>query len=292
MKRFIIGLCCILLSLFTNAQEKYSVNGESLVLKTEIEGNLDLLWNIIDGEYRYFLKYEDNSVIELKNTKSNGKFQFEYRDILRSIDSTNNEVINKIDFTLYELGLFVDSYNKTKDSNYISQIKEVNIQVRLEGFIGITNSPFVRNPENVANPQVGFSIELIDLQSFPRHALYFNGRHVFKNDDFNYSVTELALGYRFRIINTSSFSLYTDLTFGTLSFLNTTVFIEDDEQNLIEEKVDEIDFDAPLKFGIGADYRITPNSFITLGYSELFAIILENKGNFSTNISLGYKVNL
>jgi hypothetical protein len=51
-------------------------------------------------------------------------------------------------------------------------------------------------------------------------------------------------------------------------------------------------FDAPFIFGVGADIKVGNNSYITLIYGELFAILLDNQGNFSSDISLGYKFNL
>ena len=38
------------------AQNTYSLNGEELSLKTEVEGSITLLWNVIDEKYRYFIK--------------------------------------------------------------------------------------------------------------------------------------------------------------------------------------------------------------------------------------------
>ena len=45
-------------------------------LKTQIDGKIDLLWNIIDNQYRYFIRTEDGTITELKNTKNaDNKFQ-------------------------------------------------------------------------------------------------------------------------------------------------------------------------------------------------------------------------
>ncbi len=56
----------------TNAQDQYTVDGKQYSLFTEIEGPLTLLWNTVDGEYRYFSKKGD-VILELTNTKVDGK---------------------------------------------------------------------------------------------------------------------------------------------------------------------------------------------------------------------------
>ncbi|MCB0388348.1 MAG: hypothetical protein KDD23_06600, partial [Winogradskyella sp.] len=80
MKKLIFILCLSFSFVSLKAQETYTVNGETLELKTEVEGNLDLLWNIIDGQYRYFVRTEDGSIKELVNTKNpdTKKYQKEY----------------------------------------------------------------------------------------------------------------------------------------------------------------------------------------------------------------------
>jgi hypothetical protein len=155
-------------------------------------------------------------------------------------------------------------------------------------FGGITNSPFINNPNNTKSPQFGAELELLDGNRIKRHALFMQLRHVFETDDFKYSTTELALGYRFRVINARSFSLYGQSKFATLNFLKNTV----PGANDVPVDINETVVDIPLTFGIGADIRLTDSSYLTINYNELFAALVENNGNFSTNITLGYKFNL
>ena len=61
---------------------------------------------------------------------------------------------------------------------------------------------------------------------------------------------------------------------------------------LVTENISDTAFDAPFIFGIGADFKITDNSYIFIGYNQLFAAFLDNQGNFSTDITLGYKLSL
>ena len=65
-----------------------------------------------------------------------------------------------------------------------------------------------------------------------------------------------------------------------------------DGENLITDDDTNSDFDAPFSFGVGTDIKISKNGYITFMYNELFAAFVDNQGNFSTNISLGYKLNL
>lgn len=268
------------------AQETYTIQNETLQLKTEVEGQLDLLWNIINGKYRYFVRSADNDITELVNTRNeNRKYQEEYQTTLKNLTGVSAENIN---FTLTDIKIYLDNYNATQDPSYVSSVYNAKLQLLLEVFGGITNSPFINNPDNSMSPQFGTELELLDGNRIKRHALFMQLRHVFKSNDFEYSTTELALGYRFRFVNCHAFSLFAQSKFATLNFLKNTVPGPSDEPVDISETV----FDVPFTFGIGADIRLSEKSFMTVRYNELFAALLDNNGNFSTNITLGYKFNL
>ncbi len=64
------------------------------------------------------------------------------------------------------------------------------------------------------------------------------------------------------------------------------------DENDLEVNVNSTTFDTPFIFGIGADIKVGDNGFITIIYGEMFALLLNNQGNFSSDISLGYKFNL
>lgn len=99
------NVCLVFVFLFaatTIAQENYTVNGSTYSLKTEVEGPLTLLWNVIDNEYRYFAK-KDNAIIELRNTRVNGKYQEEYKQTLRELTADNSVVASKTNLTLVSL---------------------------------------------------------------------------------------------------------------------------------------------------------------------------------------------
>jgi hypothetical protein len=286
MKKMALVLCFFISVTSLIAQETYTVHGETLQLKTEVEGQLDLLWNVIDGHYRYFVRTTDNSITELVNTRDeNRHYQEEYKTTLQNLTDVNADNVN---LTLTDLKSFIDEYNLSQDPTYSSSIYNAKLQLLLGIFGGITNSPFINNPNNTKSPQFGAELELLDGNRIKRHALFMQLRHVFEADDFKYSTTELALGYRFRVINARSFSLYGQSKFATLNFLKNTV----PGANDVPVDINETVVDIPLTFGIGADIRLTDSSYLTINYNELFAALVENNGNFSTNITLGYKFNL
>lgn len=290
MKKIICILCFVFCISSLQAQESYTINGETLELKTEIEGRLDLLWNIIDSKYRYFVRTEDNAILELKNTKIDGKYQEEYKALLG--DLTNNYASTKrLNLTLFSLKEYIDKYNSSVDSSYESNAGRNKLQFRLGVFGGITNSPFIDNPDNETTPLFGAEFEVLDQNRVSRHAVFMQFKHVLEYDDIKYSTSELSLGYRFRVINKETFSLYANCKFATLNFASATVVREIDG-NLITEDVNETAFDVPFILGIGADINITKNSYITLGFNELYALFLDSPENFSKNFTLGFKFNL
>ncbi|WP_204344140.1 outer membrane beta-barrel protein [Psychroserpens algicola] len=290
MRKIVCLICFVLSFSFLEAQDTYIVNGEQLELKKEVDGKLDLFWNIIDGNYRYFVKSESSAIMELTNTKKDGKFQEEYKTLLNELTNATMST-KRLNLTLFSLKEFVDSYNSSVDSSYQSTVKRNKLMFRLGVFGGITNSPFVSNPDNLTTPFFGGELEVLDVNQISRHAAFLQVKHVLEQDELQYSTTELALGYRFRFINKAKFSLYGNVKFATLNFSNVTIATEDNG-TITTESFNDTSFDAPLIFGVGADIRVSENSFITLGYNELFALFLDNQGNFSTDFSIGYKFNL
>ncbi len=287
MKKIVFFLLVCFVFQLNYAQETYTVNGETLELKTEIDGKLDLLWNTINGEYRYFVRTEDGTITELKNSKdANNKFQEEYKTTLSSL--TNGLSTEKLKLTLYDLRNFIDAFNASSDSSYTSTSTESSVQFRLGFSGGITNNPFVGNPDNKSTPMIGAELEIFEANVLPRHSGFFQARHTFDSNDFPYSTTELSLGYRYRVINKESFSIYGQFKLATVNFSNVTFADEND----MEIDSSETSFDIPFIFGIGSDIKVGENSYITIIYGELFAILLDNQGNFSTDIAIGYKFNL
>lgn len=290
MKR-ILYLLGVLIS-FSNvcAQETYTINNETIMLKTEIEGELDLLWNIVSNQYRYFVRTTSGEILELKNTKDyNNKFQEEYKQVLKEL--TNNTIeTKKLNLTLVDLRQFLNTYNKSVDSSFVAEKFKKKLETRMVIFGGITNHPFVNNPENIKNTLVGGELEIFEATTIPRHSGYVQLRNTFESDDFKFRTTEISLGYRFRFIKTKPVNIFGNFTFATLSFTKSNLPNEDNP--LLTDDESSTSFDVPLMFGLGADIRIAEGHFITIGYNELFALLIENQGNFPVDLTIGYRFNL
>jgi hypothetical protein len=275
------------------AQKNYTVNGEIFQLKTEVDGKLDLLWNIIDNEYRYFLRTSDNTITELVNTRDNkDRYQEQYKTVLTNATSDSGMSADKVNLTLLGLITYIEDYNQSQDANFESTHLKSKAQLRLSVFGGITNSPFVNNPDNVKTPVFGAELEVSEGRELPRHSGFLQIRHVLDNkDEFLYSTTELSLGYRFRLVKSKRFNLFADVKAATVNFSKSTVPIAANGVVTVQE-VSDTAFDIPFIFGVGADIRVSECSFITLGYNQLFAAFLDNQGNFSSDVTLGYKLKL
>ncbi|AXT21148.1 hypothetical protein D7030_09130 [Flavobacteriaceae bacterium AU392] len=287
MKKHIILIVFAVFSIsFLSSQEYYTVNGKSLELKTEAKGTIDLLWNIIDRQYRYFVRKND-IITELTNTKGNTKkFKEEYKVVLQQLSSDQNLDISKVNFTLTSLRRFINKYNLATNTSYSAIRNDTKLKTQLLLFGGITNNVFVVNPSNVVTPFFGAEIELFTENRFSNHAAFFNVRHVFEQDDFDYSETQLALGYRYRFINTSKFNIYGNVNFLTYSYVDTTVQLE---ENMFTERLSDGNIDFPFIIGLGADIKLSSKSFITLAYNEIFALFEESSDNFPIDFAIGIK---
>jgi hypothetical protein len=285
MKKLLIMVCFLTISLSSYAQETYTINSETLELKTEVDGALDLLWNIINSEYRYFLKDADGNIQELKNTKNEeNKYQEEYKSVLKAFTDGDDLSVKEVNLTLFDLKTFLNAYNTTQNNEYAFEGR-AKLKSRLGVFGGLTNSPFITNNNNTTKPLFGLEFEIFEQHNLPRHALFFRLRHTFKNNEFRYEATQLGLGYRFRAINKDAFSLYADVKLVTYTssknYAVNSTFTTSSSGTQV-----------PFAFGLGADIRISEGSYITLAANELFALFVNNQGNFPVDIAIGYKFNL
>ena len=287
MKKLLL-FACLIFTFSAVAQKDYIVNGETLELKTEVDGTLDLLWTITNQQYRYFVQTEDGNIQELLNTKEGKNYREEYKTILSSLTGQSTKNVN---LTLPSLKSYIDTFNVSQDSNYQTQDEHIKLASRLGAFVGMSNSPFIDNPENSIVPYFGAELEFFSENKLPRHAGFFSLRHQLSNDDFDYSATQLAIGYRFRFINKERINIYGNIKAITYTFSEGTFVVEDNdgETYIIEDSGST--FKAPFIFGLGADFKLG-NGYLTLMYQEIFAIFLDLQGNFPVDFSLGYKFNL
>lgn len=267
----------------TFAQETtHNVNGSTYSLKTEVEGSLTLLWNIIDSEYRYFVKKE-NSIVELKNTRIDGTFQEEYKQTLEELTTNYPVDASKTNLTLVGLRNFVNLYNKKADPTF----KETNLNVALSTslgvFAGISNNNSTTNPENVFAPLLGIEFEVTDEELLKRHALVFQFRYSIETTDYDLTFSQIALNYRFKFIKTERVAVFAQAKLVTLTF---SKLAEDNAEGL--EELSKTSLNAPIGLGLGMDYKLG-NGFLTLGVNDLVSPGVDTNDELSMDLTLGYR---
>lgn len=286
MRKIVFSCLLLLSSIFVLAQQQYTVNGTTYQLKIAVEGHLDLLYNTINKEYRYFVRTNDGTITELTNTKGYDKhFQEEYKLQLANLTEDSNVSTSDLNFTLSDLEEFIKTYNTSLGDTYNDT--KATVKLRLGLFGGITNQPFVSNPNNTTVPFFGAELEGISSK-ISRHAGFFNITHALDHDDFQYTSTQLGLGYRYRFLNKTRFNLYGNLAVATYTFSKQTFMLIGAPSETVKESI----FQIPCSFGLGADIKVGSNGFITLAYNELFAVFTNNSSNFPINVAMGYKFSL
>ena len=288
----ILALFLILSVGTLQAQQQYTVDGQTYTLNTEVEGTLTLLWNTIDGEYRYFSK-KGSDIEELKNTKQNGDYQEEYKKVLEQQTSDAVVSTEKLNLTLPSLRSFFVEYNKLKDPNFSNVEESIDLQFRLGAFVGITNSVYTLNPTNEVQPIAGVDLELIDNVKLRRHSIVFRFKQTFESSKYKYSASQLSLNYRFKFIKTPKFDAFINCKFASLTFSQREIeyVIESNPPVLVTDNKSGSDFNAPVTFGLGADYKVG-NGYITFNYNDIVGLNVESNDEFPVDFTLGYKFNL
>lgn len=289
---FPICLAFFLFSNLASAQQQYTVAGENYMLNTEVEGELTLLWNIIDGEYRYFSKKE-NEIVELKNTHENGDYLEEYKATLQQQTTDAAMETGKLKLTLPDLREFFNDYNKQKDPNFSAEDKSVALLFRLGGFAGISNLVYTENPTNATVPQAGLELELTDAVILRRHALVFQFRQSFKSSEYEYSSSQFSMNYRFKFVKTPKLDVFINTKIVAFTHAKKEmVFIGPEPTDEPENRtVSGSNLEAPVAFGLGLDYALG-NGYLTFLYSDIVAVGVDNNGEFPMDFVLGYKFNL
>lgn len=279
------NVCLFFVFLFaatTIAQENYTVNGSAYSLKTEVEGPLTLLWNVIDNEYRYFAK-KGNDIVELKNTRVDGNYQEEYKQTLTELTVDYPVDASKTNLTLVGLRSYFNKYNKLADTNYVERNSSVDLETRLGAFGGISNNNSTTNPENVFAPLLGVEFEITDNVVLKRHAVVFQFRHSFEATDYDLTFSQFALNYRYKFIKNDQIAVFAQAKLFTLTF---SKLAEDNFNGL--ETLSNTSVNTPIGLGLGLDYKIG-NGFLTFGINDLVAPGLDANGEFSIDVTLGYK---
>ena len=292
MQRLKTLLFAVLLVFFSHsfAQKSYTVNGETLSLKTEVSGTIDLLWNTFNKQYRYFVQ-KDGQIYELTNTRVDRKFQDEYKATLAELTSGSGLSTDRVRLTLAGLRSFINDYNASVDPNYESNSETIALEMRLGGFAGVTNNRYTSNPQNSIAPLVGIEFEILDSKLLARHAIVFQFRQSFPTDDWDYTASQLSLNYRFKFINKETVSVFANARLATYTYSKTVIASTDPAQNSADLEISGGNTQAPILLGLGADIKLG-NGFLVLGYNDIVGLTIDDNGEFPVDFTVGYKFNL
>jgi len=287
----IFALFFFFFSATIQAQQEYTFDGQTYTLNTEVEGALTLLWNTVNGEYRYFSK-KGNEIVELKNTKQNGTYQEEFKGILKQQTSDAVVSTEKVKLTLPSLHAFFAAYNKKKDPNFNETEKSIDLQFRLGAFTGLSNSVYTLNPTNALQAVAGIDLELVDDVKLKRHSMVFRFKQTFESSDHKYSASQFSLNYRFKFVKTPKFDAFLNCKFASFTNTKREIIVPGGPTDGgVIESVSGSDFNAPVTFGIGADYKVG-NGYITFNYNDIVGLNVESNDEFPVDFTLGYKFNL
>jgi len=268
------------------SQNTYSVNGEELTLKTEVEGSITLLWNIIDGEYRYFIK-KGIEIKELTNTKTGKHYQEEYKQVLQEQTSGEDILEEKVKLTTKSLSDYFKDYNKRTDPNFNVEEKSIRLKTRLGAFVGVTNRVYSPNPDNKSMLSFGADFEIIDENKLKRHSLVLQFKQIFENTDYSYSSSQFSLNYRFKFIKKEKLDVFINTKIAGYTLENIPGLDDDDNPIVVSED----SFSALLNFGVGADYALG-NGYLTFLYGDIVSVFEGSNGEFPLDFTIGYKFNL
>ena len=292
MKHLLSYLLFAFLFIATNtyAQETYTVNGEQLELKTEVEGSITLLWNIIDGEYRYFIK-KGTTITELTNTKTDGHYQEEYHQVLQFNTSDEELSENKVKLTTQSLSNYFEDYNKLKDPTFVVKENNINLKTRLGAFVGITNAVYSDNVTNQTLPTLGLEFEIVENNKLKRHSIVFQFKQTFENSEYKYSASQISLNYRFKFIKKEKIDVFINTKIAAYTFESVPRLVDNEDTDEILVISSEDNFSALMSFGIGADYKLG-NGYLTFIYGDIVSIVEGSNGEFPIDFTIGYKFNL
>ncbi|SHI42388.1 hypothetical protein SAMN04488096_101544 [Mesonia phycicola] len=295
MKKFIAIICFAVVSVSMYAQKQFTIDNENLELFTAVEGDITLLWNTIDGKYRYFVVKKDKTY-ELTNTRGGekNKFQSEYKEILNNITPETGFPTDNVKLTLGSLKKYVNSHNASLDRTYEPKVDTVNAQVRLGLFGGVTNAIYSPNPDNETTSVAGLELEFFSSKKLNRHSIFTQLRHVFEKDSYQFTHTGLSINYRFKIINSEWFHFYAEAELVEVYYYEEPRYINNLETGVAteEESINDFGMDLPISFGVGMAIKIAEGSYLTLSYNDFVALGIDDNGEFPIDFTAGLKFDL
>jgi hypothetical protein len=274
-------LLAFLVSLFSYAQQSYTIEGTTYSLHTEVEGTLTLLWNTIDGNYRFFAKKGDE-ITELTNSKQDGRYLEEYKQVLASWTADQAMDTQKLSLTIPSLKDFFNDYNSRVDTEYVVEDNRVGLESRLGVFVGMSNNTASYNPDNIFSPYAGLGYELTGEGMYRRHGITLDFRYSFAADGYDLTYGQFGLGYRFKFIHQEKFAVFAQVRLTTFTF---SKLKEANSQGL--ENLSSSSLQAPVGLGLGAEYQLG-NGYLSLIINDLYSPGLDTNDEFPINVSVGY----
>ena len=294
MKRLLLIFSFVLASCtFSFSQQQYTVDGQSYSLKTEVEGTIELLWNVIDEEYRYFIK-KGNDIAELKNTRSESGYSEEYKDVLRLFTSDSQGDVDKTKLTLASLRAYFRKYNKRVDPSYDDSTEDIELQLRLGPFVGVSNAIYTQNDENATLFTAGADLELIDEVKLRRHSVVLRFKQTFENSDFTYNASQFSLNYRFKFIKSETVDVFVNGKFVAYTYSERDFEVRSMVNGMTVTTIESAsggDLNVPGTFGVGADIQLG-NGQLFITYNDIVGVGVDSNGEFPIDFSVGYKFGL
>lgn len=291
MKRLLLSFTLLLYFCgISLAQENYTIDGTSYSLISEVDGSITLLWNSIDGEYRYFLKKGDK-ITELTNTKTSNGYDEEFKRVLEENTRDASVSVADIKLTLPSLRSFVNEYNSKVDSSYSYESPSIELKTRLGGFVGGSNNVYFINPDNTFLPTIGIEFEVLDEVKLKRHAFVLRFRQLFSSSDYDFSSTQFSFNYRFKFVKSNAVDIYANAKIAAYTGISRNITFIDDGGQEINLQGSGGEFQIPAAFGLGADIPLG-NGFLIVSYNDIFGLALDSNSEFPIDLSVGYKWNL
>ncbi|GGE37614.1 hypothetical protein GCM10010832_17310 [Psychroflexus planctonicus] len=280
MKNAAFFILFLLFSLSSFAQEQYTVNGEELMLYVEEEGKLTLLTERSTRDYRFFLKKEDQ-VVEL--TPENYK---------QKIDEFTSDVdlnTRKLGFNRRELSRVILKYNYGGEDEMGSQS---DVSIRLGVWGGQSNFISYENDQDELIPFAGIELEVYSETDFKRNSILAQVRKSFPSEEFELDLTELMIGYRFKVIDSKYFHFYLEAELITFGRYDETFLEEQTSGGPTPVNQTGTSLNTPVGLGAGMALRIFKGSYLTLGYSNLVKLGESTRSDFPIDVRAGFKFRL
>jgi hypothetical protein len=270
------------MSVAAQAQLSTSINGVPVSLKQATKGPLELHYTLFQRQYYFYIRQGEQALIPLtKEEQTPNYYKTKLSELTGGFGDTGT-----LEFALKPLKAYLNAYHRQLDPEYVAYEEPAKLAWWGMLFAGATNNPFVTNKNNQMNPMLGLEIEVAGNVTVPKHSGFFQYRYAFPSDNFDYQTQEFALGYRYRFLRKNWGALFGQLKAATFNNSETTLRNEDDQLVTLSSN----SFDAAFIFGLGVDLKLGANSYLTFIYGELFAVFLNNQGNFPLDFSLGYKL--